>query len=122
MSWTFAEERPIYWEEPPEQIAITNVETGDWDWYMLTSKAMRMIRDAKDDANWLHAELHGAELKAERTCHTIPYNSQAEEYADAWKISAVCSECGWTLETKKGDKVRMHDPYCGGCGAKVVKK
>lgn len=59
-------------------------------------------------------------MNAERTCHTIPYNSQAEEYADAWKISAVCSECGWTLETKKGDKVRMHDPYCGGCGAKVV--
>ena len=66
MSWTFAEERPIYWEEPPEQIAITNVETGEWDAYMLTSKAMKMIRDAKDDANWLHAELHGAEMDAKK--------------------------------------------------------
>ena len=66
MSWTFAEERPIYWEEPPEQIAITNVETGEWDAYMLTSNAMRMIRDAKDDANWLHSELHGAELESSK--------------------------------------------------------
>ena len=66
MSWTFAEERPIYWEEQPEQIAITNVETGEWDAYMLTSAAMRMIRDAKDDANWLNAELHGAEMEAKK--------------------------------------------------------
>lgn len=74
--------------------------------------------------NYWHSSSRAAarawNTRAERTCHTIPYNSQAEEYADSWKISAVCSECGWTLETKKGDKVRMHDPYCGGCGAKVV--
>ena len=47
MSWTIAEERPIYWEEPPEQIAVTNKETGEWDAYMLTSKAAERIRELR---------------------------------------------------------------------------
>ena len=57
MSWTFAEERPICWEEPPEQIAITNVETGEHDAYMLTSKATERIRELRDEVNRLNAEL-----------------------------------------------------------------
>lgn len=123
MSWTFAEERPIYWEEPPEQIAITNAETGEWDAYMLTSKAMRMIRDAKDEVNWLNAELHGAELKAERICK----DATSEEHTQAF----TCSECGcWVAYDEywetgiyvqgDGQAVHIHPHYCPNCGAKVV--
>lgn len=135
MSWTFAEERPIYWEEPPEQIAITNVETGEWDFYMLTSAATKRIRKLKDEVNWLHvelkeaestcddchaiselrdlrdevnwlnAELHGAELKAERACHI-------KEDSDTG--FPICSECG----AVQSDEFIAH--YCWNCGAKVV--
>lgn len=70
MSWTFAEERPIYWEEPPEQVAITNVETGEWDAYMLTSAATKRIRKLKDEVNWLHVELEEAESTCD-DCHAI---------------------------------------------------
>lgn len=130
MSWTFAEERPIYWEEPPEQIAITNAETGEWDAYMLTSRAMRMIRDAKDDANWLHAELHGVELEARKAELGAVAMTEENMAAHGWvrertcriKEDAdtgcfmTCSECGaiqpeeWTVY------------YCWSCGARVVEK
>ena len=105
MSWTVDFGAwPQKWEELPEQIAVTNKETGEWDAYMLTSKAMRMIRDAKDDANWLNAELHGVELKAERTCK------------NEWKIGFLCSECGAAISEPTDIS------YCVGCGAKVVKE
>ena len=127
MSWTFAEERPIYWEEPPEQIAITNAETGEWDSYMLTSKAMRMIREAKDEVNWLNAELHGAELeaaRAERTCHDATHDKQVQAF--------TCSECGcWVAYDEywetgiyvqgDGQAVHIRPHYCPNCGRKVVK-
>lgn len=57
MSWTIFEERPIYWEEPPEQIAITNTETGEHDFYMLTSAATKRIRELRDEVDRLNAEL-----------------------------------------------------------------
>ena len=64
MSWTFAEERPIYWEEPPEQIAITNVETGERDSYMLTSAAAERIRELRYENTRLRSCLSDTEEHA----------------------------------------------------------
>ena len=64
MSWTFAEERPIYWEEPPEQIAITKIGTGERDSYMLTSAAAERIRELRDENTRLRSCLSDTEEHA----------------------------------------------------------
>lgn len=84
------------------------------------------LRDLRDEVNWLHAELHGAELevaRAERTCKDVT----SEEHTQAF----TCSECGcWVAYDEywetgiyvdvEWQAVHIHPRYCPNCGAKVV--
>lgn len=77
-------------------------------------------RDLINEINWLHAELHGAEQRAERkprkTCHRErdEHRGLAKLYRhgemETYGLSK-CSACG---------AVTLISSYCPDCGAKVV--
>ena len=90
MSWTFAEERPIYWEEPPDQIAITNVGTGECDFYMLTSAAAEQIRGLRDENVRLRSCLSDTEEHASAFMWEA---KQLEEERDKLRELVRCLVC-----------------------------
>lgn len=96
MSWTIFEGRPIYWEEPPEQIAITNVETGEHDFYMLTSAATKRIRELDEYVSRLEARLG--------SCRNLANHMGRTEF--------VCSECG-------AHYLGFEFQYCPHCGGRI---
>ncbi len=94
---------------------------------------MREYRDLVDEINWMHAELHGAEMEAEKLRKTIVSMNilfdgemermrkaatmergtcKAEEYEDTGIL--VCSECGALLDD---DRTAY---YCWCCGRKII--
>lgn len=79
-------------------------------------------RDLINEINWLQAELHGAELKAERkprkTCHReLDEHHGIAELHRCGEIETYglskCSACG---------AVTLIASYCPFCGAKVVRR
>ena len=95
MSWTFSEERPIYWEEPPEQIAITNVETGKRDFYTLTSAVAERIRELRDENTRLRSclsdtEEHASAFMWEANQFKEERDKLRELVRDIWNIARLC--------------------------------
>lgn len=71
----------------------------------------RVERDLRDEVNWMHAELHGAEMG--RTCEldgTLYWDNGCTAY---WEHEL---SCGHTVESLDNEP----PSYCPDCGARVV--
>lgn len=84
-----------------------------------TRAETRPERDLRDEVNWMHAELHGAEMG--RTCRIVKKWSDSD-YVDGWRYR--CSECMCFIPVSERDletgEVISAANYCPNCGARVV--
>lgn len=102
-------------DQAMELIVDLQQELEERDWLEYEVENLRKeLEDARSEVNWLHSELHGAELeaaRARRTCKRI--HIEGRNFMNGKEITFYkCSECD---ELMGGT-----GSYCPHCGAKVV--